>query len=375
MGLFDKIRGEFIDIIEWRDQEPGVLVHRFERYQHEIKMGAQLTVRPGQRAVFVNEGQVADVFENGMHKLETSNLPILATLKGWKYGFNSPFKAEVYFLNITEQLDRKWGTGTPVIMRDADFGMVRLRARGNFSYKLSADKEMISRLVGARGAYTTDDIEGQLRAKTVSSLSDALGELKIPVLDLQAQYDEIGSAMKEKLSELFTGLGLELLGFVLENVTVPEEVEKAMDQRASMGAVGNLNNFSQYQAAQALREAAANPGMAGNMMGMMVGGQLAAGMGGVLKQDQPAPPPQPTAAGVACPKCAAVMAAGAKFCGGCGASMTPESVACIKCNAPLAVGAKFCGECGAPQQTKCVKCGVDLTPGTKFCGECGAAQA
>ncbi len=368
MGLFDKLRGEFIDIIEWRDQEPGVLVHRFERYEHEIKMGAQLTVRPGQRAVFVNEGEIADVFENGMHKLETSNLPILATLKGWKYGFNSPFKAEVYFLNITEQLDRKWGTGTPVIVRDADFGMVRLRARGNFSYKVSADKAMISRLVGARQAYTTDDIEGQLRAKAVSSLSDALGELKIPILDLQAQYDEIGDAMKEKLASLFDGLGLELLGFVLENVTVPEEVERAMDQRASMGAVGNLNQFSQYQAAQALRDAAGNPGMAGNMMGMMVGGQLAAGMGGVLKQDEPA------ASGTACPKCTAVAAAGAKFCGGCGASMVPEGAKCIKCGAALAAGAKFCGECGAAQQVKCVKCAAELTPGSKFCGACGAAQ-
>ncbi|MDD2599676.1 MAG: SPFH domain-containing protein [Kiritimatiellae bacterium] len=373
MGLFNKLRGEFVDIIEWREQEPGVLVHRFERYQHEIKMGAQLTVRPGQRAVFVNEGQVADVFENGMHRLETSNLPILATLRGWKYGFNSPFKAEVYFLNITEQLDRKWGTGTPVIIRDADFGMVRLRARGNFSYKLSADKDMISRLVGARQAYTTDDIEGQLRAKTVSSLSDALGELKIPVLDLQAQYDEIGSAMKAKLSDLFTGLGLELLGFVLENVTVPEEVEKAMDQRASMGAVGNLNQFSQYQAAQALREAAANPGMAGNMMGMMVGGQLASGMGGVLKQDQPAPPP-PITTNVVCPKCEAMVVPGAKFCGGCGGSMLPEGGKCIQCGALLAAGAKFCGECGASQKVQCVKCGVELAPGAKFCGACGAPQ-
>ena len=371
MGLFDKIRGEFIDIIEWRDQQPGVLVHRFERHEHEIKMNAKLTVRPGQRAVFVNEGQIADVFEDGLYTLETSNMPILATLKGWKYGFNSPFKAEVYFLNITEQLDRKWGTGSPIIVRDADFGMVRLRARGNFSYKMSADKEMISRLVGARQAYTTDDIEGQLRAKAVSSFSDAMGELKIPILDLQAQYDEIGDAMKQKLASMFDGLGLELLGFILENVTVPEEVEKAMDQRASMGAVGNLNQFSQYQAAQAIRDAASNPGTAGGMMGMMVGGQLGGGMGDVLKQEHQVPA---AAAGVSCPKCSAVVAAGTKFCGGCGGSMVQEGAKCIKCSAALAAGAKFCGECGAPQQVKCVKCGVELSPGSKFCGECGAAQ-
>ena len=371
MGLFDKIRAEFIDIIEWREQEPGVLVHRFEREEHEIKMGAQLTVRPGQRAVFVNEGKIADVFEAGRHTLETANLPILATLKGWKYGLHSPFKAEVYFLNTTEQLDRKWGTATPVILRDADFGMVRLRARGNFSYKLSADREMISRLVGARQAYLAEDIEGQLRAKAVSSFTDALGELKIPMLDLQAQYDEVGGSMKEKLSGFFEGLGLELLGFVLENVTVPEEVEKAMDQRASMGAVGNMNQFAQYQAAQALRDAAGNPGMAGNMMGMMVGGQLASGLGEVLKQPLPA---SPAAVGKPCPTCSATVAEGAKFCGACGATAERAGGACGKCQAALAAGARFCGACGAAQQVTCVKCGVELAPGAKFCGACGAPQ-
>lgn len=370
MGLFDKIRAEFIDIVEWRDQEPGVLVYRFERDEHEIKMGAQLTVRPGQRAVFVNEGQIADVFEAGRHTLETQNLPILATLKGWKYGFHSPFKAEVYFLNTTDQLDRKWGTATPVILRDADFGMVRLRARGNFSYKLSADREMISRLVGARQAYRVDDIEGQLRAKTISSFTDALGELKIPMLDLQAHYEEIGASMKEKLASFFSGLGLDLLGFVLENVTVPEEVEKAMDQRASMGAVGNLNQFAQYQAAQSLRDAAANPGMAGNMMGMMVGGQFASGLGEVLKQ----PAPTPAAGGKPCAKCSVPVADGAKFCGACGATVASAAGTCVKCHAALAAGAKFCSACGSPQQTTCVKCGMELAPGAKFCGECGATQ-
>ncbi len=339
-------------------------------------MGAQLTVRPGQRAVFVNEGEVADVFEPGQHRLETKNLPILATLKGWKYGFDSPYKAEVYFLNVTEQLDRKWGTATPVILRDADFGMVRLRARGNFAYKVSADKEMISRLVGARKAYRVEDIEGQLRTKVVSSLSDALGELKIPLLDLQAQYDEIGVAMKQKLDAVFDGLGLALLTFVLENVTVPEEVEKAMDQRSSMGAVGNLNQFSQYQAAQALRDAADNPGMAGNMMGMMVGGQLANGMGGVLTQDNQAPAAGAAAAAGSspCPKCQAPVAAGAKFCGACGSKTAAAGVPCVKCGEELATGSKFCSACGSAQQSECVKCGVELDAGSKFCGSCGAAQ-
>ncbi len=376
MGFFSKLRAEFIDIIEWRDQAPGVLVHRFERHEHEIKMGAQLTVRPGQRAVFVNEGEIADLFDPGQHRLETKNMPILSTLKGWKYGFNSPFKAEVYFLNVTEQLDRKWGTATPVILRDSDFGMVRVRARGNYAYKVRGETEMISRLVGARQAYRTDDIEGQLRTKVVSSLSDALGELKIPVLDLQAQYDEIGEAMKRKLDDVFDGLGLELLSFVLENVTVPEEVEKAMDQRASMGAVGNLNQFSQYQAAQALRDAADNPGMAGNMMGMMVGGQLASSMGGVLKQDtSAAPAAAATSSSVSCVKCNASLAAGARFCGACGSEQVAAEASCVKCNAKIALGSQFCSACGSPQSAKCVKCGKDINPGAGFCGACGAAQS
>ena len=298
MGLFNTLRNEFIDIIEWPDMESGILVHRFERHDNEIKMNAKLIVRPGQRAVFVNEGQIADAFEPGTYTLTTQNVPILATLKGWKYGFDSPFKAEVYFINATEQLDRKWGTPNPVMLRDADFGIVRLRARGNYSYKIGITEEMISRFVGARSDFDCDSIEDQIRVKLVSSFSDCIGEHKIPALDLAAKYDEIGEFMIEKLKEDFQRLGLELLSFALENISLPEEVQKAMDQRSSMGALGNLNNFSQYQAANALRDAAQNEGGAGNMMGMMMGAQMAGGVSNALHQkeqapSQAAPPPIP----------------------------------------------------------------------------------
>lgn len=376
MGLFDKIAGEFIDIIEWNDQDGNELVHRFERYEHEIKMGAQLIVRPGQKAILVNEGHIADIFTPGKYTLETQNIPILSTLKGWKYGFNSPFKAEVYFINLTEQLDRKWGTSTPVILRDADFGMVRVRAHGNYSYHVTSDATMLSRLVGARQSFGPEQVEGQLRAKLVSSFSDALGELKIAVLDLQSQYDEIGDFMATKLNATFKDLGLTLLGFVLENVTVPENVEKAMDQRASMGAVGDLNKFSQFQAAQALEDAANNPGMAGNMMGMMVGGGLATGMGNVLQNDQQntqtAQPSQPPVA--ICQKCSTENDPKAKFCCNCGTPMVHEQH-CIKCNALINLGSKFCGECGCPQQTECINCGFELPAGAKFCSKCGTPQS
>ncbi len=371
MGFFSRLKAEFIDIIEWEHENPGVLVHRFDRFNNEIKMNAKLIVRPGQRAVFVNEGEIADVFEPGTHTLSTQNMPILATLKGWKYGFESPFKAEVYFIKTTEQLDRKWGTPNPVMMRDSDFGVVRLRARGNYAYKIEISHEMISRFVGSRDELTADDIEGQVKTRVISSFSDCIGELKIPALDLAAQYDEIGEATSGKLDAIFGELGLSLLSFTIENITLPEEVEKAMDQRASMGAIGNMNQFAQYQSAQAVREMASNPNSGGgNMMGMMMGAQMAGGVGNALVQEQP----QQAAPQMACPKCSAANPAGAKFCSSCGQNMQPPQEACVKCNAGIAAGSKFCAECGSPQESKCNKCGVDLAPGSKFCPECGSAQ-
>jgi membrane protease subunit (stomatin/prohibitin family) len=300
MGLFSAFKNQFIDIIEWPEETTGVLVHRFERYDNEIKYGAKLIVRPGQKAVFVSEGQIADVFEPGTHTLETKNIPILRTLLSLPYGFESPFKAEVYFIKTTEQLDRKWGTTSPVMLRDADFGIVRLRARGNYSYTVGVDKAMLSRFVGARSEFRADELEDQVRTQLVSSFSDCLGEHKIAALDLAAKYDEIGKFMFDKLTTNFSELGLKLQSFAIENISLPEEVQKAMDQRASMGALGNLNNFSQYQAANALRDAAQNEGGAGNMMGMMMGGQMAGGVSNALVQEQPqaaptaaAPPPIP----------------------------------------------------------------------------------
>ena len=369
MGFFDRLKAEFIDIIEWRDERPGVLVSRFERFEHEIKMNAKLIVRPGQRAVFVNEGQIADSYGPGTHTLETKNMPLLATLKGWKYGFESPFKAEVYFIKTSEQVDRKWGTATPIMLRDRDFGIVRLRARGNYSYKISADSEMISRFVGARAEWTNDDIEGQIRTKLISSFTDYMGELKIPVLDLQANYDEISADMKDKLQAAYNRLGLSLITFAVENITLPEDVEKAMDQRSSMGVVGDLNKFTQFQAAQALEGMANQEGGGGNMMGMMMGANMANSMGNVLHQEQPAAP-QAT-----CPHCHAEVQAGGKFCLSCGKSLkVSRKTPCIKCGYGIATGSKFCAECGSPQTCECVNCQATLKPGSKFCPECGSKQ-
>ena len=275
MGLFNLFRGQFIDVIEYPNENPAVLVHRFERFNNEIKYGAKLIVRPGQAAVFVNEGKIADKFGPGTYTLETKNLPILTTLLSLPYNFNSPFKAEVYFIRTTEQLDRKWGTATPVMMRDADFGIVRLRARGNYAYKVSLRDELLTRFVGAQADFTGDAIEGQMKTKVVSACSDALGELKIPALDLAANYTEIGDRVRANLEPDFAALGFELLSFTVESISLPDEVNQAMDKRSSLGALGGvMDQYTRMQAADAMRAAADNSGGAGNMTGMFVGANL-----------------------------------------------------------------------------------------------------
>ncbi|MFA6930334.1 MAG: SPFH domain-containing protein [Lentisphaeria bacterium] len=296
MGILNLFRGQFIDIIEWADENPELLVHRFERFKHEIKMGAKLIVRPGQKAVFVSEGKVADRFEPGTYTLHTKNLPILTTLLSLPYNFESPFKAEVYFIRTTEQLDRKWGTGTPLMMRDTDFGIVRLRARGNYCYKVGQSDQMLSRFVGSRAEFSCADMESQLKTRIISKLSDVLGELRIPALELAAMYDELSSSVNQHLVADFAELGLELTSFLVENISLPEEVNVALDKRSSVGALGGvMGQYTQMQAADAMRAAAENPGGAGNMMGMLMGAQLAGTAGAAVQQTQvqATPPPLP----------------------------------------------------------------------------------
>lgn len=294
MGLMDFIKSELIDIVEWLDPGPEAIVHRFPRHDNEIKNGAQLIVRPGQAAVFVNEGQVADVFGPGRHVLETKNLPLLSTLQGWKYGFDSPFKAEVYFVVTTVFTGRKWGTKNPVMMRDAEFGPLRIRAFGNFAFRISEPSSFVGQIAGANGAFTVDGIEDQLRDQIVSGFSDSLGEARIPVLDLAARYDELGAQVRQKLASTFLAWGIGIEGFVVENISLPEEVEKAIDQRTRMGVLGNLQQYTQLQMADAIPTMAANPGGMGGMAmtmgaGMVMGGQMAQQMGGAMAMPPPLP--------------------------------------------------------------------------------------
>ncbi|HRF59422.1 MAG TPA: SPFH domain-containing protein, partial [Fimbriimonadaceae bacterium] len=274
MSLWEKIKGEFIDIIQWTDDTQDTMVYRFERYGNQIKMGAQLTVRESQAAVFVNEGQIADVFPPGMYTLETQNMPILSTLKGWKYGFNSPFVAEVYFVNTKRFTNQKWGTMNPLMMRDPDFGMVRVRAFGTYEMRVKDPALFLKEIVGTDGEFTTDEVNEQIRNVIVSNFSTVLAQMQVPVLDLVAQYQTMGKALVEQIGPHLAGYGIELSGMFIENVSVPPEVEAAIDKRSSMGAVGNLGAYTQFQMANALEDAAQNPsgmGAGGMAMGMGMG--------------------------------------------------------------------------------------------------------
>jgi membrane protease subunit (stomatin/prohibitin family) len=318
VGLLDNLKNQignqlgsqFIEIIQWLDDSNDSLVYRFPVYNQEIKMGAQLTVRENQAALFINEGKAADLFGPGRHELSTQNMPILTTLRGWKYGFQSPFKAEVYFFNTRLFTDLKWGTTNPVMMRDAEFGMIRLRAFGTYAMKVADPKTFFATIVGTQGLTTTDEITGQLRSTILSRLSDAIAESKVSALDIASKYDELSGNGKQILAPEFSSFGLELSKFFIENVSLPEEVEAAIDQRTKLGVLGDkMGQYTQLQAADAMKVAAANPGGAagagvgigaGIAMGGMMGGALAnAGqaMGGGM-----APPPPPPAPGFAAPR-------------------------------------------------------------------------
>lgn len=273
MGLFDKIRGEFIDVIEWTDSSPNTLVYRFPRHNNEIKNGAELTVREGQAAVFIDEGKLADVFGPGMYRLETENLPILSTLKGWKHGFESPFKAEVYFVNMRQFTDQKWGTKNPVTMRDPEFGAVRVRAFGTYVVRVSDPGKFIREIVGTDGHFTTEEVTDQLRNVLVARFSDAMASSGIAVLDMAANYDELGAKLSESVKEDMDGYGVELRTLLVENISLPAAVEEALDKRTSMGILGDLSKYTQFQTAEAIGDAAKNPG---------TGGMAAAGMGAGL---------------------------------------------------------------------------------------------
>ncbi|MEM7629709.1 MAG: SPFH domain-containing protein [Planctomycetota bacterium] len=297
MDFWKKLRNELVDIIEWADDRPDVLVWKFPRYNNEIKHGAQLIVRPGQSAVFVDQGKIADVFGPGRYELNTKNLPILSTLLGWKYGFESPFKADVYYVATRRFTALKWGTMNPVMMRDAEFGPVRLRAFGTYALQANDPGALVSQIAGAGASFTIDGIIDQVRNVIVARFADVLGESRIPVLDLAASYDELGTFLRERIAPKIAEYGLDLTTLLVENVSLPPAVEEALDKRSSMGIIGDLQRYTQFQTAEAIGDAAKNPGGGmGDAMGLGAGfamaGQMAQSMAPAALGQQ-APPPVP----------------------------------------------------------------------------------
>ena len=295
MGLIDKLRGELVDIIEWLDDSRDTMVYRFPRYQNEIKMGAQLIVRESQTAVFINEGTIADVFQPGTYTLQTQNMPILTTLKGWKYGFDSPFKAEVYFVNTRQFTELKWGTQNPIMMRDADFGMVRVRAFGAFVARVIDPAAFLKELVGTDAMFKTDEVKEFLRQMIVGRLAGALASAQVAVLDLAAHQEQIAAQLAGTLTEECRPMGIAIPKFIIENVSLPPEVEEAMDKRTQMGVLGDLGRYTQFQAANAMEDAANNPGGAGDALGVGLGIGLGQRAAAAMNAPAPAAPPAPAA--------------------------------------------------------------------------------
>ncbi|MDQ2090784.1 SPFH domain-containing protein [Marimonas arenosa] len=303
MGILDFLTGEFIDVIHWTDDTRDTMVWRFEREDHEIKYGAKLTVREGQAAVFVHEGQLADVFTPGLYMLETNNMPILTTLQHWDHGFQSPFKSEIYFVNTTRFNDLKWGTKNPIIARDPEFGPVRLRAYGTYSIRVSDPAKFMVEIVGTDGEFTMDEISFQIRNIIVQEFSRTIARAGIPVLDMAANTRELGKLIARDIAPTLADYGLEIPELYIENISLPEAVEAVLDKRTSMGVIGDLSNYMQFQAAESLGRDGAGAAAIQTGMGAGLGLQMAQQIGpwGTRPAMQTAPQMAAPAAGIAPP--------------------------------------------------------------------------
>jgi membrane protease subunit (stomatin/prohibitin family) len=299
MAFMDFIKKQFIDVIQWTEQGDGVLAMRYPMQDFEIQYGAQLTVRESQMAIFVNEGKIADVFGPGLYKLTTRTLPVLTYLKNWDKLFESPFKSDVYFFSTRLQLDRKWGTPNPITIRDKDFGMVRMRAFGIYSYKLTDPRKLHTEVSGTREQYMVDDLDGQLRNLVIGSMTDLFGESGVPFIDMAANQDELGRTLKGKLEPVFERYGLALDSFVVQNVSLPEELQKVLDSRIGMNMIGDMGRYTQYQVANSIPLAAQNEGGiagigAGLGAGLGIGQAMTAAMGQAVQAGAAPQPPHGT---------------------------------------------------------------------------------
>lgn len=350
MGLFRRLGDSLtLKVIDWNDSSKNTMVHKYPMDGRKIFFGSKLTVRDSQVAIFMNKGEIADVFTPGMYTLKSNNLPILSSLLGLPYGFKSPFLADVFFVNTKQFTNKKWGTSNPITMRDKEFGTIRIRAFGSYAFKVVDAVKFLKELFGTNSSFVTEDIENYLKSMLVSAISDTIAESKISALDLACNLLEFNKMTREAVKSHFEPLGLEITNCVIENISFPEEVEKAIDKATSMGVLGDkMDTYIKYQAAESLKESAKNPGMGG------LGTQLGTGMalGEIVKNafSQPSAPKEAPATGgtdkKTCPKCKTENKAKAKFCTECGHKFTAEKF-CPECGAKTKDTAKFCPECGA----------------------------
>lgn len=358
MALWDSIKTQFIEVIEWTEPSDDILAYRFPVANHEIKDGAQLTVRESQLALFVDQGQVADLFPAGRYRLTSANLPILTKLESWSYGFNSPFKCEVYFFSTRQKLGQKWGTRQPITFRDAEFGSVQARMFGTYSYHLADPRKFYSQVSGTREQFNTDDLADQLIPTIASVAASSFARSQVPFLDLAANLQALASELLGALGGAFEALGLALDSFVVESVSLPDALQEALHTRQSMGIVGNLDRYAQFQAAKSIPDAVKNPsGLAGLGAGVAVGAGVGQLMGRALG-GQAEPAPQPAAAA---PQPAAAA----------GAAPSVTLVGCVACGKGIESGSGFCRFCGQPQIQSCSACQKPVTPGSAFCQHCG----
>ena len=351
--------------IEWTDDRKDTIVYKYDMANDYVSKGSVLTVRDSQVAIFAHKGKMADVFLPGFYKLDTDSIPILTKIMSWKYGFENPFRSDIYFVSTRQFAGCKWGTANPIILRDADYGAVRVRGYGTYAFRVQDAYVFMQELSGTNSTFRTDDITGYIRSMVISGISDALGESGIPVLDMAGNLLELGEAVRKSMQPMFGKMGLELTNFVFENFSLPKELEEALDKNTSLGMMrGNMDVYTRMAQADALKEAAKNPGMAGATMGAGLGFGMGNMFGNMMRENKDSS----AAETVVCAGCGARIPASAKFCPECGKA---AGVVCPKCRKPVKAGAKFCPECGQKLESVCPKCGKPVKAGAKFCPECG----
>lgn len=335
-----------LKVIEWTESDPNTIVYKVPMNGNTINRGSVLNVRESQVAIFCDKGRMADVFLPGYYKLETDSVPVLTKLMSWKYGFEKPFKSDVYFVNTHQFTNQKWGTSSPIMIRDADYGAVRVRGFGTYAFRVKDAYEFMKELSGTLPSFSTRDISDYIRSMLVMGISDAIGESRIPVLDMAGNLIELSATVRTSLSHRFEAMGLELTGFNFESFSLPPELEKALDESTRLGMMRkNIDVYTQLAQADALKEAAKNPGTAGSTMGAGIGMGMGMGMGRMFADMSGA-------------NAAPARNGGGKH--------------CIHCGAAISATAKFCPECGKPTSPTCPSCGAKLSAGSKFCPECGS---